>query len=206
MSTSKKSGRSRARAAYHHGDLAAALIAAATELVEEQGPAGVSLREAARRAGVSHNAPYRHFADRAALLAAVAEAGFHDFARRLAAAAAGAQPARRLPALGQAYVAFALDRPGVHRLMFSDQVDRAAYPGLAAAATAARTELAAAVSGGAPPPGRSPAALRAWALAHGLANLIRDGEILPRGASRAAVTALVESVLAAGEATGDRPA
>jgi AcrR family transcriptional regulator len=198
MSTSRRTPAARRpRAAYHHGDLAAALIAAATALVEEVGPAAVSLREAARRAGVSHNAPYRHFADRAALLAAVAEAGFRDFGARLAAAVAGAAEGRGLAAMGRAYVGFALDRPGVHRLMFSDQVDRAAHSGLAAAAKEASAVLRRAV--GAPGPAgdgpRSSAALRAWALAHGLANLIRDGEILPRGAPRAAVDALVASVL-----------
>jgi len=70
-------------ATYHHGDLRAAMLAAASKIVEKEGTTGLSVREAARRAGVSHNAPYRHFPDREALLAAVAAEGFRELGERL---------------------------------------------------------------------------------------------------------------------------
>jgi AcrR family transcriptional regulator len=91
---------------YHHGELKPALLAAAAQLLDEGGAALISLREVARRAGVSHNAPYRHFADRDSLLAALAEDGFRELGRRMDAEAGG------LAALGQCYVHFALEQPG----------------------------------------------------------------------------------------------
>src|ERR1700674_5400381 len=95
---------------YHHGDLPAALLRAAGKTLEKHGPAGLSLRAAARRAGVSHNAPYRHFPGREALLAALAAEGFAMLAERLR-----GQPGR---AMGEAYVRFALEHPQRFRLMF----------------------------------------------------------------------------------------
>jgi AcrR family transcriptional regulator len=105
---------------YHHGDLRVALLASAAELLDEGGPEAVSLRECARRAGVSHAAPYRHFATKEALLLALAEEGFDGLA------AAGDEamrrvrdPRERLDAYGVAYVHFALEHPARFRLMFA---------------------------------------------------------------------------------------
>src|SRR5947207_2956113 len=93
----------RKKAAYHHGDLRAALLRAAGLLLEDEGVAGVLLREVARRAGVSHNAPYRHFAERDALLAALAAEGYERLGKELQ-SKAGKE-------MGQAYVSFALAHP-----------------------------------------------------------------------------------------------
>jgi len=105
--------------AYHHGDLANALIAAALEAVEQDGPDAVSLRDLAQSLGVSRAAPYRHFEDRDALLAAVAARGFEDlnvgYEAALAVEGAGRE---KLRAAGGVYMDFARRRPGLFRLMF----------------------------------------------------------------------------------------
>src|SRR6201996_5494872 len=98
------------RDSYHHGDLKRALTSAALTLVAEKGPKGFTLTEAARRAGVSAAAPYRHFADKAELLAAVAEQGFRDLHTSLA-AEAPSSPSARVTALGRAYVRWAVAHP-----------------------------------------------------------------------------------------------
>src|SRR5215510_3558714 len=97
-------------ATYHHGDLRAALLEAAGRIVDKEGAAALSVREAARRARVSHNAPYRHFPDRQSLLAAIAAEGF----ARLGDALKNSHG----KAMGEAYVHFALENPAVFRLMF----------------------------------------------------------------------------------------
>jgi AcrR family transcriptional regulator len=166
------------RTAYHHGALKAALIAAADALLDEGGAGAVSLRQAARRAGVSATAPYRHFADKEALLAAIAVRGFLAFGEALGAAAEGAD--RPLAAMGQAYIRFALARPGRFRLMFGPAgiADRSRYPELKAAANRTHEQLVAAV--GRRHPGAADAeleiaAIASWALVHGLAHLLLDG-------------------------------
>ncbi|UST52863.1 TetR/AcrR family transcriptional regulator (plasmid) [Comamonadaceae bacterium OTU4NAUVB1] len=105
---------------YHHGDLRAALLAAAEAELVEAGLAGFSLRGTARRAQVSHGAPAHHFANADALLGALADAGFARLAERMARdmAAAGAAPRQRLAAAGRAYIAFAQAHPQLFRLMF----------------------------------------------------------------------------------------
>jgi AcrR family transcriptional regulator len=156
---------------YHHGDLRSALIAAARDLLDEGGAGAVSLREAARRAGVSQTAPYRHFADKEALLAAVAAEGFVDLGAAMAAAAASGGPV--LEGIGAAYVRFAVRQPARFRLMFGQGAAVIArHPDLLAAAKAAEERLTGAVSGR---PGVDATAIRAWALVHGLASLIIDG-------------------------------
>jgi AcrR family transcriptional regulator len=169
---------------YHHGDLRRALLDAAEALLAE-GEAAPGLRAVARRAGVSHAAPYRHFADRAALLAAVAARGFRELADRMAHAAAAAGDARaRLAALGEAYVGFALDRPAAFRLMFGPQfAGGRGGPELQAAQAEAFELLARAVAelrgGAARDPEVRQAAVAAWGLAHGLAQLLIDGRAAP---------------------------
>lgn len=158
-------------AAFHHGNLAEALVDAAEELVEREGLAAVSLREAARRAGVSHAAPYRHFSSRDALLAAVASRGFISL--RDAFENAASMPGSFLLAVGQTYVRFALANPGLFRLMFGSGLDRRLYPEMAAAADSAfGVLLRATTERGSNAP--EDAALGAWALAHGLAQLAAE--------------------------------
>src|SRR3954470_20864584 len=118
---------------YHHGDLPPALLKAAAKILEKEGLAGLSLRELARRAGVSHNAPYRHFPDRDALLAALATEGFAILGKQLA-APAGQESAA-------AYVRFALDHPQRFRLMFGGQIAYDRYPELRGQADAAYAGL-----------------------------------------------------------------
>lgn len=149
---------------YHHGDLPAALLRAAGKTLEKHGVGALSLRATARRAGVSHNAPYRHFPDREALLAALAAQGFQLLGERLQ-----AQPGR---AMGEAYVRFALEHPQRFRLMFGGAVPIAKYPQLREAAQAAHQRLVEAFRD---LPRPELAAAAAWALVHGLSQLLLDG-------------------------------
>jgi AcrR family transcriptional regulator len=136
----------------------------------------LSLRGAARLAGVSQTAPYRHFADKAALLAAVAAAGFRDLAHAMRRAASGTDREHvRLSAIGCAYLAFAIDNRAVFRLMFGPEIpDKAAHPDLRAAADEAFTVLADETSA---ITGTTDAAVAAWSFIHGFATLIIDGQI-----------------------------
>jgi AcrR family transcriptional regulator len=110
---------------YHHGDLRRALLDASLALISEEGFGALSLREVARRAGVTHAAPYRHFADKEALLAAVAEEGFHAMAARMRQSMAReSMPLRRLGACGVAYVLFAVDNAAHFRVMFGPHFTR----------------------------------------------------------------------------------
>jgi AcrR family transcriptional regulator len=162
---------------YHHGDLRAACLRAAVELLEENGSAGLSLRAVARRAGVSPTAPYRHYADRDALVAAVAAEGYRGLATALAAAHPSPSTPEDLAAVAVAYVRFALDHPAMFRAMFAEPCD----PGSEerAAATAVITEYVTALVRDAFPAAGDPAALATavWALVHGLAFLHLDGKL-----------------------------
>src|SRR5947209_13578889 len=123
------------RTTYHHGNLGPALIAAARDLLDASGPGAVSLREAARRVGVSATATYRHFIDKDHLLAAVAAEGYREFTERLRAAGDSADG---FSSLGVAYIEFAMAHPGLFRLMFGPLLrERERYPDLAAAADGA---------------------------------------------------------------------
>ena len=165
-----------ARSTYHHGNLAAALIEAARTLIDAAGPDAVSLREAARQVGVSATATYRHFTDKDHLLAAVAAAGYRDFAERLTAA----RP-QGFAAMGQAYVDFALAHPGMFRLMFGAIMrERTRFGELSAAADAAFAVLL--EGAGDYAAGRfsdvESLAYAAWSFSHGLSRLVLDG-VLP---------------------------
>src|SRR6201982_1230206 len=104
---------------YHHGDLRRAVVVAALEILSETQSLEISLRELARRAGVSHNAPYKHFADKRELLAAVSAAGFEALAKRMGDAIAGLSNARaQLFAMGRAYIRHGVENPALYSLMF----------------------------------------------------------------------------------------
>lgn len=133
---------------YHHGDLRAALLKAAARMLEKEGPEAISLRELARAADVSHNAPYRHFSDRRALLAALANEGYAQLAQAL-----HGKPWREQAV---AYVRFALENPERFRLM----------SGIAGLRTVIESSA---------DPEAKAAALATWALVHGLAQLILAG-------------------------------
>lgn len=193
---------------YHHGALRAALVDAAARLVAEKGVMSLSLREAARRAGVSQAAPYHYFADKSALLAAVAEEGFRAFDRTQADAYAQAppDPIERLQALGAAYVRFALDKPHYFRVMFrSHLVQHAKYPALHEVSRRAFERLvdstrAARLAEGHDDVDPLMASTLMWAVPHGLAMLYLDGPIshgtTPRaleGLARVAAVRLVKA-------------
>ncbi|MCV7377593.1 TetR family transcriptional regulator [Mycobacterium alsense] len=156
------------RRSYHHGDLRSVILAEAARLVAERGADGVSLRELARGAGVSHAAPAHHFTDRRGLFTALATQGF----RLLAEALTGARGHFADAAL--AYVRFALEHPGHYQVMFDKSLLDTADAELAAAEAAAGAELSRGVATLADPNARSdPAAaqLAAWSLVHGFSML-----------------------------------
>lgn len=166
--------------AYHHGDLRHALLAAAEALLAERGPDGFSLREVARRVGVSNAAPAHHFADATALLTEIAATGFERLAAAMAQAASGVpDPTERLLRMGEVYVQAAVDAPAMLRLMFhSDRVDRAS-PRLKAAGDAAYGALNDAVAS---LPGRQdgdayPDMAFAWSVVHGFAVLLIEQQL-----------------------------
>ncbi len=163
--------------AYHHGNLREALLDAAAALVAEAGPAAFTLREVARRVGVSHNAPYRHFRDRDELLAAVAAQGFERLTaamKRSAARGHGALDRFRL--CGRGYIEFALRWPERFLVMFDLPSSAERYPDYAAAGEEAFQVLLASIAdaqkdGALPAGDPQPLALVAWSLVHGIAKL-----------------------------------
>jgi AcrR family transcriptional regulator len=181
-------------------DLKEQVLSASLELIEEAGLSGLSMREVARRAGVSHQAPYHHFQDKESIVAALVERGFLALAARLESAAAGrGSAAQRLSRTGRAYVGFALDRPLQFRLMFRPElVDASRFPSVQAAGARAYAVLTRLVGEEAQ---RSPEKREAlvslhWSLVHGLATLLLDGALGQTLASRKARAEHVERVLA----------
>jgi AcrR family transcriptional regulator len=170
---------------YHHGDLRRALIEAALDLIASEGPRAISLREVARRAGVTHAAPYRHFPSREALLAAVAEEGFHALRGAMLDRMqdADSDSLARLQASGIAYVRFAVDHPSHFRVMFgAELVGQDSYPKLTEAGRAAYAVLVEAIeacqkAGVVREAASAELSLSAWALVHGLAMLLVDGQL-----------------------------
>lgn len=169
---------------YHHGDLRHAMLVAAGRLIEEKGVDGLSLRECARRAGVSHGAPAHHFGDVRGLLTAVTAQSFEMLVTHMGRYEAAAAPDAyaQLVANGQAYVAFALAHPGRFRLMFrSEWVDRddAALRAAGSAAYGRLQQHIAAVVAAAEADalGQDAKAAFAWAIVHGLASLALDSQL-----------------------------
>ncbi|GAB3167673.1 TetR/AcrR family transcriptional regulator [Myceligenerans halotolerans] len=166
---------------YHHGDLRRAMIAAAATAVGQRGPAGLSLRELARLAGVSHAAPAHHFGDKAGVLTAVAAEGFTLLAAALDKARGD------LLAAGIAYVTFAVDHPGHFAVMF----DRSLLHGDDAGLRAAEEKASATLTGLTPD---AEAARAAWSVAHGFAALWLSGAISGPDAATAAEPVLRRAV------------
>jgi AcrR family transcriptional regulator len=173
---------------YHHGNLKEVLLEAARKLIEQYGPAGFSLTEAARLAGVSPAAPYRHFRDRDALLAEVAKNGFERFAARLDMAWNNGipTPLSAFDNVGKAYLAFARDEPASYAVMFETGVApgsecetfpeaERAFDVLQKAATALCRQLAEAER----PPIKI-VSLHIWAISHGVATLFAQGGLQAR--------------------------
>jgi len=169
---------------YHHGNLKEALIRAALELIAKKGPAGFTFAEAARFAGVSPAAPYRHFRDRDELLADVARRGFEAFANALEKAWNGGapEPFAAFERLGKAYLEFARAEPAYYSAMFEAGVPHDISPELAAAGDRAFAVIRTAsemLIARVPLPRRPPAlmvALHVWSLSHGIASLFARGD------------------------------
>jgi AcrR family transcriptional regulator len=171
---------------YHHGDLRRALIDAALEIVAEKDVNSVSLREVARRVGVSHTSPYRHFADKDALLAALATEGFEMLSKVLKETVedTNPNPLKQVEATGIAYVRYAIEHPSHYRVMFGayEAACKEKYPTLAEAGEQTFMVLVDAII-----EGQNAGLIRsgepqqlaqaAWALVHGLAMLLIDGLI-----------------------------
>ena len=177
----------RRKSAYHHGDLRSALIEEALDMLAEAGTEQLTLRKVAQRLGVSHAAPYRHFADKAALLAAIVARGFQDLERHIDAALAQADdPLGKLRCLPPAYVAWASEHRQLFHLMFGPEVVKAEHPEADAAAASALNRVEAVVAASQKAglvTNRTPAnelAVALWAFGHGLATVQLQG-LLPPG-------------------------
>jgi len=191
----------RKRRAYHHGNLREELVRAALELIAEKGPSGFTFAEAARSAGVSPAAPYRHFRDRDQLLSDVARRGFELFETALARAwnEGRPDPLSAFEEVGKAYLAFARSEPAYYSAMFEAGVPLDTNPEMRAAgerAFAVLRNAAESLLAAIPLPSRPPAlmvALHIWALSHGIASLFGRGD-----AARRALPMSPEELLEAG--------
>lgn len=189
-STTKSPPVKKPKGQYHHGNLHDALIDAAAAVLEAHGVEALSLREAARRAGVSQTAPYRHFKNKQALLAAVAGDGFRMLLEDLKAAAFpwDEDPGEAVTAIGSAYIRFATEQPARFRLMFGrDITDRNQYEEL----TNATEEIASRIGDLLKNPALG---LGLWSAMHGLAWLLIE-EVTDMGGGQAAVASRAEIVL-----------
>lgn len=169
------------------GDVRGRVLHAAVQLIDEGGLDRLSMREVARVAGVSHQAPYHYFADREAILAAIAEAGFQTLGQRLQAVQEGVEPpAERLGYVARAYIEFGLDHPALFRVMFrKDVVDTDRFPecrvqGDLAFDVPSRV-VADAIAAGLPPePSPISLVVAFWSFAHGLTCLLLDGPLMKK--------------------------
>lgn len=183
---------------YHHGNLREALLGAARTILQESGVESLTLREVARRAGVSTAAPYYHFADKAALVSALVQQDLDALERASRDAMEGiADPQAKLEAIGVAYVLYAVDHPAEFRLMFRPELGSLLEVGDAADAPLFCVLLeviddlrAARRSTG----DRMTAVITAWSLVHGLAALLVDGPLTFMSKDRDQVRALATQV------------
>lgn len=195
--------RAREERSYHHGNLKEALIQAARQLIAEKGPAGFTFADAARSAGVSPAAPYRHFRDREALLADVAREGFQRFEAMLATGWAGGKPdaITAFHNVGRAYLAFARAEPAYYAAMFESGLPPDINADLRAASERAFGVLRTAADTlvGLLPQGKRPPALmmslHVWGMAHGIASLFGRGDSAQRKLPMSAEDLLEAAVL-----------
>jgi AcrR family transcriptional regulator len=175
----------RAERGYHHGNLKEALLEAALDLIAKKGPAGFTFADAARSAGVSPAAPYRHFRDREELLSSIAQRGFEQFESVLSAAWDDGRPdtVTAFERVGKAYLAYAREEPAFYSAMFESGVPVDSNPTLMAASERAFNIIRAAAErlAALTPPGvaRPPAlmmALHIWSMSHGVASLFSRGD------------------------------
>lgn len=201
------------RRGYHHGNLREALIAAALDLIAQKGPAGFTFAEAARAAGVSPAAPYRHYRDRDALMADVAQRGFDLFEQKLRAAWGEGKPnpMTAFERVGRAYLAFAHSEPAYYSAMFESGLSFTAFPELKLSGERAFEILrssCAAIIETMPQSKRPPVmmvALHIWSLAHGIASLFARGDEARRPIPMSAEDLLDAAVLVYFEGLGVTP-
>lgn len=201
------------RRGYHHGNLREALMKAALDLIAAKGPAGFTFAEAARAAGVSPAAPYRHYRDRDALMADVARRAFDAFEAKLKQAWAGGtpDPFRAFERVGRAYLDFARLEPAQYSAMFESGLSFNAFPDLHIAGERAFNVLKDACSAlvaGMPEAKRPPAmmmALHIWAEAHGIASLFARGDEARRPIPMSPEDLLDAAVLIYLDGLGARP-
>lgn len=187
-------------------DLRRTLLNASLDLIQSEGLEGFSMREVARRAGVSHQAPYHHFTDREAILAEMVGDGFLRLRDDMLHGLDGVKdPAARLTSIGKTYVAFALEHPALFKLMFRSEMVRQERHEIAqSCAMSAFDVLVDVVNDVAGERGEretpSPLVLASWSLAHGLATLLIEGKLDQHcGGTRAEREAAVEAILKAYE-------
>jgi AcrR family transcriptional regulator len=202
MSWRKDSGRN--ERGYHHGNLKEALLQAALDLIATKGAAGFTFADAARIAGVSPAAPYRHFRDRDELLSSIAQRGFEQFEAVLADAWDDGRPdtVSAFERVGKAYLAFAREKPAFYSAMFESGLATDVSAGLQAAAErafavirAAAERLAALAPPGSPRPPALMMALHIWSMSHGVASLFARGDAARRKLPMSAEELLEAEVL-----------
>ena len=195
---------SRAERGYHHGNLKEALQRAALDLIAKKGPAGFTFADAARLAGVSAAAPYRHFRDRDDLLSSIAQRGFEQFEAALTHAWDDGRPdtVTAFERVGKAYLAFARAEPAFYSAMFESGVPADHNPTLLAASErafaiirAAAERLAALAPPGTPRPPAMMMALHIWSMSHGVASLFARGDAARRRLPMSAEELLEAEVL-----------
>ena len=217
MSWTKDQGR--AERGYHHGNLKEALLQAALDLIAKKGPAGFTFADAARLAGVSPAAPYRHFRDRDELLSSIALRGFEQFEAMLSSAWDDGRPdtVAAFERVGKAYLAFAREEPAFYSAMFESGLPLDLNPVLLAASErafavlrAAAERLAALAPPGVPRPPALMMALHIWSMSHGVASLFARGDAARRKLPMSAEDLLEAEVLiylrGLGFPTGSQPA
>jgi AcrR family transcriptional regulator len=195
---------SRTERGYHHGNLKEALLQAALDLIAEKGAAGFTFADAARMAGVSPAAPYRHFRDRDELLSSIAQRGFEQFEAALTQAWDDGRPdtVTAFERVGKAYLAFARSEPSFYSAMFESALPVDANPALLAASErafavirAAAERLAALAPPGTPRPPALMMALHIWSMSHGVASLFARGDKVRRKLPMSAEELLEAEVL-----------
>src|SRR6201999_4165815 len=217
MSWTKDQGR--AERGYHHGNLKEALLQAALDLIAKKGPAGFTFADAARLAGVSPAAPYRHFRDRDELLSSIALRGFEQFESMLSSAWDDGRPetVAAFERVGKAYLAFARQEPAFYSAMFESGLPLDLNPARLAASErafnvirAAAERLAALAPPGVPRPPALMMALHIWSMSHGVASLFARGDAARRKLPMSAEDLLESEVLIClrglGFQTGGQPA